>query len=328
MVRLILLALCCVVLALGTACSDDGQDNTNVPVDQADADGQADADQPDGGEPDVDDMDEPDAAPPEDVEEDTQEPQDTTEDEDPDPPEDVMEDDAMVDAGDGEMDAEPDAPEDIMEGDIMEPGVPLEGFGALSGQCGVLDTAQLTGTEPLVFVNAIDFGEDPFDEGQDDDFLTEGGLEVLTDDNAGGNSKLSEVFAFEVLGRCELATLLKTENEIAYNDPMGKITDLLVEIDGLKIGVSVTRAVGFPREDPYTVEQAAGLLERKLIGVIDSSANVAPEDAWSKQILSIIAYEDRHAQAMQDAFAMMPPEVSADTILLITVSNGDDGFLY
>lgn len=38
----------------------------------------------------------------------------------------------------------------------------------------------------------------------------------------------------------EEATLLKTETEVLYPDPAGKITDLLVEIDEQGVGVSVT----------------------------------------------------------------------------------------
>ncbi len=63
-----------------------------------------------------------------------------------------------------------------------------------------------------------------------------------------------------MLYRCELAVLLKTEAEIVYRDDGGKKTDLLVEMDAAKIGVSVTRAYGWPPEDPYTVEDATALL--------------------------------------------------------------------
>ena len=78
-----------------------------------------------------------------------------------------------------------------------------------------------------------------------------------------GLFNLSGGFFYEVLHRCEGADLLKTEMEVTYTDPSGKLTDLLVDIDGAKIGVSVTRAVGWPRDDPYTVESAQNILEQK-----------------------------------------------------------------
>lgn len=203
--------------------------------------------------------------------------------------------------------------------------VPLEGFGTLSGTCGVLDD-ELTSTESFFFSNAIDFGLDPYDTA-DFALLSAGGQEIINDGNAGGNSVMSEVFAYEVLHRCELAELLKTETEVIYATT-GTITDLLLDIDGLKVGVSVTRAVGWPREDPYTATQAQSLLEDKLNGVLASSANVSSEDRWVKQILHVIAYAPEHVTSLQTAYDLIDPSIKADTIVLVTVSNGEDIFLY
>ena len=208
------------------------------------------------------------------------------------------------------------------------PQVPLPGFGEITGACGVLGPAELTGPSPAVFVNHLDLGDDPYDDG-DLEFLTAGGQEIWSDGNAGGSSIYSEMFAYEMLQRCELAILLKTEMEVEYQVPDSKITDLLVEIDGLKIGVSVTRAVGWPRDGVWTADQAVVLLEKKLLGIQDSSAAVAPGDAWTKQILHIIAYADQHADMLQTVLAAdIAPEIVGDTIVIVTVSDGDDAFLY
>ena len=205
-------------------------------------------------------------------------------------------------------------------------GGALAGFGVISGPCGVLDD-ELTENAPSFTRNAIDFGTDAWDDA-DYDALTAGGQEIIDDGNAGGSSLLSEVFAFEVLARCEGAQLTKTETEIVYTDAQGKITDLLVHTGGLPIGVSVTRAVAFPFDDPYTVAQARALLEQKLQGVLDSTANVTAADGWQKQILSVIAYAPEHADALAVAWAAIDASLRADTIVYVTVSNGDDGFLY
>ena len=217
-------------------------------------------------------------------------------------------------------DTPPDAP--------LPPEVPLSGFGEITGACGVLSPAELTDESPYLYVNHLDMGDDPYDD-EDLEFLTAGGQEIWSDGNAGGSSIYSEMFAYEMLCRCELAILLKTEMEVEYQVPDSKITDLLVEIDGNKIGVSVTRAVGWPRDAPWTTDQAVVLLEKKLDGILNSSAAVAPGDAWTKQILHIIAYADQHADAIQAALAEdIGPELTADTIVIVTVSDGDDGFLY
>ena len=210
--------------------------------------------------------------------------------------------------------------------DAPSTAVPLAGFGTISGECGVLDD-ELTATQPSYVENHIDFANDPYDE-VDSAKLTDGGREIIADGNAGGNSLLSEVFAYEVLHRCELADLLETETEITYQDPQGKITDLLVEADGLKIGVSVTRAIAWPFDDPYTVAQAKSLLEDKLNDVQASSANVAPSDAWTKQILHVVAYTQQHEDSVETAWGQLDAEVRADTVVVVTVTDGQDGFLY
>ena len=100
------------------------------------------------------------------------------------------------------------------------------------------------------------------------------------------------------------------------------------ELDGLKVGVSVTRAYGFPPDDPYTVAQAEALLTDKLGDIPLSTANVAPEDQWIKQILHVIAYGPQHAEALRMVEGLVDPAVRGDTILWISVTNGDDAFIY
>lgn len=199
-----------------------------------------------------------------------------------------------------------------------------DGLGTLEGECGLIDAMELSSPSAFVFGNAIDFRGLGFDYDQ----LTPQGQQVFDAGNLGGNSLYSEVISFEVLARCDGASLVATEAEIEYLDPMGIKTDLLVEIDGLPVGVSVTRAVGFPFEDPYTVTQAEVLLTDKLGDVLASTANVAPRDEWVKQILHVIAYADMHASSIVAAYEGLPPELTVDTILLVTVTHGNDEFVY
>ncbi|MCH9688034.1 MAG: hypothetical protein K0V04_41775 [Deltaproteobacteria bacterium] len=199
-----------------------------------------------------------------------------------------------------------------------------DGLGTLSGECGLIDAMELRSASPFSFENAIDFRREGFDYDQ----LTPDGQAVFDAGNLGGSSLHSEVIAFEVLARCEGATLLETEGTVQYLDDMGTKTDLLVDIGGLTVGVSVTRAVGFPQEDPYTVMQAEEILVDKLEDVLDSSANVAPRHQWVKQILHVIAYADMHAQSIFTAYAALPPALTADTVLVVTVTHGEDAFIY
>lgn len=241
--------------------------------------------------------------------------------------------DTATDSGSGSGDAtvedgsvDPDSSTDAGPDGSGGPTLPLPGFGTITGSCGVLDD-ELLSPDPSVIVDAIDFGADPWDNPADLGLLTSGGQEMVADGNAGGSSLESEIFSFEVLARCEGATLVKTETEVVY-DVSGSITDILVEIDGMKVGVSVTRAVGFPRDAVYPEATASALLTRKLNDIQESSAHVSAGDRWVKQILHVIAYADQHVAAMQGAYAALDPSVKADTILWVTRSDGDDEFLY
>lgn len=229
--------------------------------------------------------------------------------------------DEMVDESlDEEMDETQD--DDIDEGSE----VPLSGFGEITGECGFLDT-ELTDEGAHYFKNKIDFATDPYDQ-SDYIYLTDGGKAIYDEGNLGGSSIYSEVFAYEVLNRCEFALLLKTESVIDYQNGGGKKTDFLVNIDDYKVGVSVTRALKYPFDAEYTVSDAESLLNDKLSDILLSSANVAASDSWEKQILHVIAYSDQHAQSLATAYSLLDSAVKADTVVIVTVSDGDDGFLY
>lgn len=212
-------------------------------------------------------------------------------------------------------------------GCLATPQVPLPGFGDLSGDCGVLDD-ELTAPTPSYHLLTMDFGTDVYDAG-DFDQLTPGGQILAVTANAGGSSGWSETFAYEVLARCELALLLKTETEIDY-DPMttGAITDILLEVDGLKIGVSVVRAMTFPRDAVPSLATYQTLLARKLEDIQESTQRVVPADAWGKQILSVMADSDVHEAVWRQAWDSLDPTLTADTILYVTITNGADDPIY
>ncbi|MBK7584873.1 MAG: hypothetical protein IPI67_32375 [Myxococcales bacterium] len=202
--------------------------------------------------------------------------------------------------------------------------VPLPGQGTLLGDCGPLSQTEILSSSPYSYDNSIDFGSSVFDY----NLLSLGGKKAYDDGNLGGSSLLSEVFSYEVLYRCELAKLLKTEAEIVYTDAGGKKTDLLVEIEGYKVGVSVTRAFIYPPGTPYTVSVAQGLLEKKLGDIVLSSKNVATSDAWKKQILHVLAYDAQHKDALKQAYPLIAPATRADTVVMVTVTDGNDAFIY
>jgi hypothetical protein len=209
---------------------------------------------------------------------------------------------------------------------IDAPGLPLPGFGAITGECGVLTPAGLADHTPRWFGGEFTF-DNRYDDPAERGLLTPGGQHIVSVDNAGGSSVFSEVFAYEWLARCELATLLKTETEIVY-DVVGKKADLLVEIDGQKVGVSVTRAVTFPFGQPYTLAAATSLFDRKLDDIQLAATQVSAADRWSRSMVAALAYDPQHAQVAMQAWNMLDAATRGDVILVVAVTHGDDLFVY
>jgi hypothetical protein len=206
--------------------------------------------------------------------------------------------------------------------------VPLSGFGSLSGMCGVLGATELTGTAPSLFRGDLDFAADRYDDPADRPQLTSGGQTIAATPNAGGSSLFSEVFAFEILARCELAALVATETQIAYDDPASKRADLLVSIDGTPIGVSVTRAVTYPFGNAYTPGAATTLLTKKLDDIEAARQHAVSDQHWDTSLLAALAYDSQHADVLAAAWAALPDAVRRDTIVLVFVTSGDDLFIY
>jgi hypothetical protein len=233
--------------------------------------------------------------------------------------------DASGDAGYGDA-ARPEASaSDLKRADRASADAfkPISGFGTLSGECGVLDDTEWSSSSPTLFRNTIAFSTS-FDSTQ----LSTGGLTVWTDGNRGGSSLHSEVFSYEILYRCELAKLLKTEKGIIYQDSSGKKTDLLVEIDSRKIGVSVTRAYHYPPSTTYTETEAKTLLEKKLADLPLSQSNATAADAWSRSILHVFAYDSQYATAVENAWSKVSSSTKGDAIVILTITDGTDDFIY
>ena len=206
--------------------------------------------------------------------------------------------------------------------DTSDLQLPLDGFGEIDGECGLLVEGPINSTA-FVVQNSIDFGNLILN----DEDLSAGSQEILSDGNLNNGSLYSEIFAFEMLYRCEMASVLQTETEIEYDDPNGKKTDLIIEINQQEFGISITRAFNYPPEDPYTQEAAMTLLEDKLSDIELSSANVS-NPTWERQILSIIAYSPEHVSQIISAWENLDENTKGDTIIYVTATNGDDQFIY
>jgi hypothetical protein len=247
-------------------------------------------------------------------------------------------DDAELDAfvpDDAELDAPADGGDDageLLDGSLdatLDAPLPdaamIPGFGTIVGACGRI-APELDTETPSFFVVRFDLADDPYD-ASDFDRLTAGAQEILTDGTVGGSSELSEALSYEVLERCEGATmLLASEGEVTYSSPTSKRTDLVAQFDET-IGVSVARAVIFPGTVPYTLAEAQRVIGGKLDDILDSSANVTSH-AWDKQILVVMAWDDVAADRVREAWDGFTPERRADTVVYVIVTDGMDRNIY
>ncbi|KAK3096887.1 hypothetical protein FSP39_004414 [Pinctada imbricata] len=138
---------------------------------------------------------------------------------------------------------------------------------------------------------------------------------ILNVPNAGGNSVISEVLSFEFFQKCFNAKLVKTEMEVSYFPEGGSITDYVCQIDGTKLGVSVTRAMKYFGE--YTDEDAYHLLMKKLKGVNQATRNSM--ENWHKQILHVWVPNKDVANTIIKVYGtMVPDEVLSNTVVVVT----------
>jgi len=139
---------------------------------------------------------------------------------------------------------------------------------------------------------------------------------VYEEDNAGGSSLISESMSMELLARTFGAKLRCTEMQLTYWPAHSSMTDFSVELDGVELGVSVTRALSKP-DVQMGVEEALRLLQKKLSGVLKSTAACYNAD-WRKQILHIWARSEHVVRAIAVAYARLEPELIANTLCLVT----------
>jgi hypothetical protein len=226
------------------------------------------------------------------------------------------------DPGDVDEDPSDAKPKPDVEPESTTPGDIL---GTLSGSCGIVKTQLAKPTSTLVQNQLTFVAGETYDKAS----LSPDGQIMFDTPNAGGSSSESEVMSLEVLHACEGAKLLKTETQVKYVDDAAgppTITDILVEIGGKRVGVSVTRAYK-PQNQPFPDSEVKSLLEKKLEGILRSSARVAPTDKWVKQILHVFAANKAQADAVARVLPTIDASIRSNTIVLLTQTTGG-GFVY
>jgi hypothetical protein len=116
--------------------------------------------------------------------------------------------------------------------------------------------------------------------------LTDSIKVFLNVNNAGGSSEISEIVSMYYMQKRYGATHFIPEMSVQY-DTESKICDYLMNINGYKIGVSVTRAILYPFERPINETFTTSLLYRKMTGILLAKRSVAPEHAFHHSMIHI-----------------------------------------
>jgi hypothetical protein len=126
--------------------------------------------------------------------------------------------------------------------------------------------------------------------------------QIVDEPNAGGASVVSEALSAEYMVRRFSATAVVTEMQIPYFSPNWKKVDYLTTIYNERVGVSVTRAMGYPSPAVFVLEDALRLCRKKLTGLVVARAGIKPSVGYSRSILHCWCQDSRIADLMVQAF--------------------------
>ena len=153
----------------------------------------------------------------------------------------------------------------------------------------------------------------------------------LVVDNAGGASEYSEAMSMYYFENIYGGSNFILENEVKYWLEF-KMVDYVCTIHDKQIGVSVTRAMGYPHSTMFTKEEAIYLIHKKIKGLIVACDLVIDEHSFTKSILHIWCQNQRIADVMKEVYEeeleldSKKLKVLCDVIVIITIC--DDKNIY
>ena len=150
----------------------------------------------------------------------------------------------------------------------------------------------------------------------------------LSIENTGGSSNISEALSMKYMYMRYGTTEFIPEMEVSYWIDYKKVDYLMFDKkNGEYIGVSVTRAVPYPRDGEYTLQQAETLLQKKLYGLVVARSSVSDDYGFSTSILHIWCYNKMAAINIQKAHVLLlnGPDASIfESVSVICTICGND----
>lgn len=127
---------------------------------------------------------------------------------------------------------------------------------------------------------------------------------TLTIQNAGGNSEISEALSMYYMYLKFNAYHFIPEMEVNYLFK-SSICDYLMKIKNQTIGVSVTRAIGYPFNQPISMESAKTLIYKKLIGLVIAKRTVSESHYFDASVIHIWCQSWNEADILRETFKLI-----------------------
>ena len=149
-------------------------------------------------------------------------------------------------------------------------------------------------------------------------------------DNGGGKSNISEMMSIEYYIRSFGAKKILFEMEIDYKIDY-KMVDYVCNIKNFRIGVSVTRAMGYPKPTNFTYHQALRLLHKKLYGLIIARNAVCKNHSFKKSVLHVWCQSLRISKLIKKAYSSFNINdygLDIKGIVILHLSVCSDSYIY
>ena len=144
-------------------------------------------------------------------------------------------------------------------------------------------------------------------------------LQSIKINNAGGRSDISEMYSIDLFIKKYEAYDFIFEKQVKYWIDY-KMVDFICNIKKKRIGVSVTRAVGFPEDENFNLDNAYELLKKKINGLIIARNSVIEMHSFSSSILHIWCSNKKVARIISKTYGKMDLfECGSDLSLLVTI---------
>lgn len=165
--------------------------------------------------------------------------------------------------------------------------------------------------------------------------LTPDAARSLSIANAGGQSVMSEMLSIQYFTEIYGARDVILESEVDYYlkyKMVDYITTLTTYSGQLaRVGVSVTRAMGYPYPERFTRAWADALISKKLYGLIVARDCVNTQHTFHRSILHCFCQTPRIAEHMREAYEALDKDdkglsIRGDVLLVLTIC--DNPFIY